>query len=111
MRLSGFRTHLGLAVLLFSVAAFAQHGGGGGGGGGSSGGAGVVDLTAVPRGDHIQDPRGVPQAATVPAGRLIRLEFARIVFSRFLVFSRLVFSRIERAWFKFRVGLIPSLRP
>ena len=40
MRLSGFRTHLGLAVLLFSVAAFAQHGGGGGGGGGSSGGGG-----------------------------------------------------------------------
>src|SRR5277367_1033627 len=30
----------------------------------------AVDLTAVPRGDHIQDPRGVPEAATVSAGRL-----------------------------------------
>jgi len=38
MWLSGFRTHLGLAVLLFSVAAFAQHGGGGGGSSGGGGG-------------------------------------------------------------------------
>ena len=38
MRLSSLRTHLGLAILLFSFAAFAQHSGGGGSSGGGGGG-------------------------------------------------------------------------